>query len=98
MQKDQDMLEEYDFSKGVMGKYAEGNKRAKVKAVKNIDRQEYFKNVDTVDKLAGRLGCKLGSFDPGWRLHFHHYSCMDIPYEVMRELASLLGHKWVDKK
>lgn len=72
-------------------------KRAKIKDVKAIDQREYFKNFDVVDKIAGELGCELGSFSPTWRLHFHRYACLDFPYEVMRELALKLGYRWIDK-
>ncbi|GAH27664.1 unnamed protein product [marine sediment metagenome] len=75
----------------------EGDERAKIKDVKAIDQREYFKNFDVVDKIAGELGCELTSFDPSWRLHFHHYACLDFPYEVMRELALMLDYKWTDK-
>lgn len=72
-------------------------KRAKIKDVKEISKREYFKNFNTVDEIAGKLGCELGSFSPFWRLHFHHYACLDFPYEVMRELALMLDYKWTDK-
>lgn len=72
-------------------------RRAKIKDVKHIDQREFFKNFNTVDKIAGKLGCELTSFDPTWRLHFHYYACFDMPYEVMRELALRLGYKWMDK-
>ena len=84
------------MAKEVKGKFMEC-KRAKIKDVKGIDQQEYFKNFDTADEISGKLGCELTSFSPGWRLHFHKVIMVDVPYEVMRELALVLGYKWVDK-
>ena len=71
--------------------------RAEIKDIKEIHQREYLENWKIVDEIAGRLGCDLGSFDPGWRLHFRNH-CIDIPYEIMRELALMLGYKWIDKK
>ena len=78
-------------------RWAMSASRAKIKDVKGIDQQEYFENFDTADEIAGKLGCELTSFSPGWRLHFHKVVMVDVPYEVMRALALMLGYKGVDK-
>ena len=62
-----------------------------------IPDREYSKNWKMVDEIAGKLGCNLTGFHPDWLIHYEQHP-MDISYEVMRQLALLLGYKWIDKK
>ena len=83
-------------------KYDNGETRKKLGRAPLLDiplilDKEYNKNWKTVDKIVGRLGCNLTGFNPDWLIHYGQHS-MDISYEVMRQLASLLGYKWIDKK
>ena len=71
--------------------------RAPILDVPFIRNREYSKNWKLVDKIVGKLGCNLTGFDPGWLIHYEQHS-IDIPYEVMRQLALLLGYKWIDRK
>ena len=71
--------------------------RAPILDIPFIPDREYSQNWKTVDEIVGKLGCNLTGFDPDWLIHYRHHS-MDISYEVMRQLALLLGYKWIDKK
>lgn len=71
--------------------------RAPILDVPFIPDREYHKNWKVVDEIVGKLGCNLTGFDPGWLIHYEQHS-IDIPYEVMRQFALLLGYKWIDKK
>ena len=67
------------------------------------EKRIYKENFETVQKIAGKIGCHLISFDPVWRLYYQPstYSqqrTIDLPYEVMKELALLLGYEWIEKE
>jgi hypothetical protein len=49
MSNDQDMLEEYDFSKGIRGKYAKRYSEGTNVAVIEPDVAEFFPNTDSVN-------------------------------------------------
>ena len=69
--------------------------RAPLLHVPLISHREYRKNWKVVDEVVAKLGCNLTGFNPDWLIHYGRHS-MDISYEVMRELALLLGYKWKD--
>lgn len=70
--------------------------RAPIHEIPFISKErKYRENWKTVDKIAGRLGCDLSGFNPDWLIHYKNHP-MVISYEVMRELALILGHKWQD--
>lgn len=71
--------------------------RAPILDVPFIYNREYHKNWKEVDEIVGKLGCNLTGFNPDWLIHYGQHG-MDISYEVMRQLALLLGYKWIDKK
>ena len=55
MQKDPDMLEEYDFSKGIQGKYAKGYARGTNVVVIEPDVAEVFPDHDSVNQALRSL-------------------------------------------
>ncbi len=55
MQKDRDMLEEYDFSKGVRGKYAKRYAEGTNVVVIEPDIAKFFPNHDAVNKALRSL-------------------------------------------
>ncbi len=55
MQKDQDMLEEYDFSKGVMGKYSKKYEEGANVVVIDPDVAKFFPDHDTVNQVLRSL-------------------------------------------
>ena len=55
MQKDQDMLEEYDFSKGIRGKYSKKYKDGNNVVVIEPDVAKYFPDHDSVNQALRSL-------------------------------------------
>ncbi len=55
MQKDPDMLEEYDFSKGVQGKYAKRYAEGTNVGVIEPDVAKFFPDHDSVNQALGSL-------------------------------------------
>jgi len=55
MQEDPDLLEEYDFSKGVQGKYAKRYREGTNVVVIDPDVAEYFPDHDSVNKALRSL-------------------------------------------
>ena len=55
MRKDQDMLEEYDFSNGIQGKYAERYEEGTNVVVIDPDVAKYFPDHDSVNQALRSL-------------------------------------------
>mgnify|MGYP001560837929 CR=1 FL=1 len=55
MRKDQDMLEEYDFSKGIQGKYAEKFEEGTNVVVIDPDVAKFFPDHDSVNQALRSL-------------------------------------------